>query len=503
MLAKSGGSDLILNAGDAIGVSTANGLGVALAGGSGLQANAGTDVFVTSAVDLSINALATGAGADTVDIRTTGATASLTLAGPYNNVADDNFTLVAARDLNFISNTLSVSTLDASFGQSGTASDFDIDKVVSAPGGFTLSGGAASGDRIDASGLTADLDFVSSALNTGSIANGLVVDDFSGIETIIGGSGNNDSLAGNGSYTVTAADSGSASLLGGTWSGIENLIGSGAANIFNIASGGSLSRTIDGLGGVDSLSYASRGTAITIDLATLSAPDIASFANIETLVAGSSATDNLIGTDNTSSWTVSAANAGTIDDTTVGAPASVEFNFVGFERLTGGSAADTFSVSAAGAVSGLIDGGGGVDTLTYASRVNPITVNLQSATLVDGGSTFASFTGFETLTGSAAATDKLVGRNQTSNWNLTASGAGSIDDTPSGAPDGTPEFTFTAFETLQGGSAVDTFTAATGGALSFTLLAGGAGDDVFNVVANGGSSTVLTASRQHRPIFQE
>ena len=490
VLAKSGGSDLILTAGSAIGVSSANGLGVALSGGSGLQANTGTNLFVTSAVALRINALDTGAGADTVDIRSTGATASLTMAGPYNDIVSDNFTLVAARDLNFIANTLTLATLDASFGQSGTASDLDIDQLVSAsgPGGFTLSGGAASGDRIDASGLAVDLDFVSSALNAGSVGNGLVINGFSAIETLVGGSGN-DSLADNGSYTVTGANAGSASLLGGSWSAIENLTGSSAANTFNIATGGSLSGTIDGRAGIDNLSYASRGTAVTIDLATLTAPNVGAFVNIETFVGGSGGADTLLGTAHVSKWTVSAANSGAIDDTTVG----VEFNFAGFERLTGGAAADTFTISAAGSASGLITGGGGIDRLTYASRASAVTVNLQSATVADGSSTFANFTGIEILAGSAAATDKLVGRNQTTDWNLTASGAGTLDDTPSGAPDGTPEIAFTAFETLQGGNAIDTFTAATGGALSFTQLAGGAGNDIF-MISKQGTSTVLNTS---------
>ena len=123
-----------------------------------------------------------------------------------------------------------------------------------------------------------------------------------------------------------------------------------------------------------------------------------------------------------------------------------------------------------------------------------MTVNLQAGSAADSSSTFANFTAFENFTGSAAGNDRLVGRNVKTDWQLTGSGAGTLDDTPNGAPDGTPEFSFTAFENLQGGTAVDTFTAATGAALSFGQLAGGAGNDVYQVVANGGTSTVLTAS---------
>ena len=495
VLAKSGGANLILDAGSTLGVSRVNALGVALTGGSALEATSGGDVFVTSAVSLTVENLDTGAGADSVDIRTTGASAALTLAGPYTDVATDNFTLVAARDLNFTSNTLTVSSLDASFGQSGTASNFNIDEIVSAtaPGGFTIVGGASSGDRIDASGLGVDLDFISTALNAGSIGNGLVVDSFTAVETVIGGAGN-DTLAGNNTYTVTGANSGTASGLSGTWSGIENLTGNAGANTFNLATGGSLSGTIDGLGGHDTLSYGTRATAVTIDLANLTATDIGNFANIETLVGGSGSGDRLIGTDNDSNWTVTGANAGTIDDTSVGAPSSVEFDFSGFEQLQGGSGADSVTIAVAGSVSGNVDGGAGLDTFTYQTRGTAVTVNLQSGSAADGSSTFANFSGFESFIGSAATNDKLVGRNQQSAWDLTGSGAGTIDDTPNGAPDGTPEFTFTDFENLQGGSAVDTFTAATGGALSFGQLAGGAGNDVFIIIANGGSNTTLTAN---------
>ena len=495
VLATSGGADLFLNAGGAIGVSAANALGLALGGGSSLQATAGTDVFLTSAVDLRVNGLATGAGADTVDIRTTGATASLTMAGPYSNVASDDFTLVAARDLKIRASALDVATLDARFGQSGTAADFDIDDLISAstPGGFTITGGASNGDRIDAAGLSVELAFVASALNAGSIGNGLLVESYTAVESLVGGRGN-DSLSGSDTYTVTGTDSGSAALLAGGWSAIENLIGSSAGDTFTFATGGALSGAIDGLAGVDTLSYAGRAAAVSIDLANLRATDLGAFANLETLIGGSGGADTLLGADNASNWTVSAANSGNIDDTTIGVVNSVEFNFAGFERLTGGAAADTFTIGAAGSVSGQIDGGGGDDSLTYASRASAVTVSLQSATVADGSSTFASFTGFETLVGSAAATDKLVGRNQQTDWNLTASGAGTIDDTPNGAPDGTVDLSFSAFENLQGGSAVDTFTAATGGALSFTQLAGGAGNDVFTIVANGGASTVLTTN---------
>ncbi|CAN0455216.1 unnamed protein product, partial [Phaeothamnion confervicola] len=173
---------------------------------------------------------------------------------------------------------------------------------------------------------------------------------------------------------------------------------------------------------------------------------------------------------------------------------SEEFSFSGFEQLNGGSAADSFTFEAAGSVSGGVDGGAGVDTLVYVTRSSAVTVNLQAGTAADGSSTFVDFTAFENFTGSAANSDRLVGRNLRTDWRLTGSGAGNIDDTPNGAPDGTPEFSFTAFDNLQGGSAVDTFTAATGAALTFVQLAGGAGNDVFQIVANGGASTVLTAS---------
>ncbi|MBK6658036.1 MAG: autotransporter-associated beta strand repeat-containing protein [Proteobacteria bacterium] len=128
VLAKSGGANLVLDAGGAVGVNAGNALGVALTGGSGLELVSGGDVFVTSASSLTIAGLATGAGTDdTVDIRTSGASAALTMSGPYIDVDSDDVTLVAARDLNFDTNPLTVGTLDASFGQSGTSSDFDID----------------------------------------------------------------------------------------------------------------------------------------------------------------------------------------------------------------------------------------------------------------------------------------------------------------------------------------------------------------------------------------
>jgi Ca2+-binding RTX toxin-like protein len=61
--------------------------------------------------------------------------------------------------------------------------------------------------------------------------------------------------------------------------------------------------------------------------------------------------------------------------------------FGNFQNITGGAGNDTFAFQTAGRLTGVIDGGGGVNTLTYAAYTGDVIVDLliHSATGVDGG----------------------------------------------------------------------------------------------------------------------
>src|SRR5207253_6114166 len=123
---------------------------------------------------------------------------------------------------------------------------------------------------------------------------------------------------------------------------------------FKLAAGASFSGTVNGGSGNDKVDYSTFGSPITFNLQMQTATAIGSFASIE-LLTGSSGVDTLIGPNLTNTWQITASNAGKVGT----------FTFTAVENLTGGAGNDTFKLSNGKGVSGLIDGGGGPDTLDY------------------------------------------------------------------------------------------------------------------------------------------
>ncbi len=91
-------------------------------------------------------------------------------------------------------------------------------------------------------------------------------------------------------------------------------------------------------------------------------------------LSGGGGNDTLRGTNELASWNISGSDSGTLTTT------SNSVNFSGIKNLTGGSAADTFTLGEAGFVSGTIDGGTGTNTLTGRTTGN------QSWTISTGNS---------------------------------------------------------------------------------------------------------------------
>ena len=319
--------------------------------------------------------------------------------------------------------------------------------------------------------LTAVSDAILVALSAPSYDDGLVVDltlnGFAqtfgalgaGVKTIVlDGLGGNDSFAldeilpiaisftgGAGSDTlvgpdggmgwdVTGADSGTAADDYTTFSGIENLTGGSGVDRFNVRAGGSISGLIDGGSGA--------GTG-----------------------------DVLIGPDADSIWNLTGADAGTLS--TDAATPVVIAQFLDIENLTGGNAADTFKVGAAGSLSGLLDGGldkavdplavvpvAATDTLDYSAYGSGIFVNLALATATAIG----EFSRIDALVGSAFA-DTLTGPGEAEdhiNWTITGANAGEVEGTA-----------FSGFENLTGrGVSSDYFLFETGGSVSGTVDGG-------------------------------
>lgn len=226
------------------------------------------------------------------------------------------------------------------------------------------------------------------------------------VESVAGGSGDDTliSAAVSNTWNITANDAGT---LNGvfSFSGIENLTGGVGADIFNLADDVGMTGGIAGGLGSNTLSFAAYTSAVTIDLQERTATNVGSFSGITSVKGGGSVGDAIIGRDATTTWNITANDAGRSGAT----------SFAAIENLIGGSGTDIFRLSNGQGVSGAIDGGGGVNTLNYVAYRTAMLVNLTlgSATGVAAGvSNIANVvggTGNDILVGNAAANALLGG----------------------------------------------------------------------------------------------
>ena len=191
------------------------------------------------------------------------------------------------------------------------------------------------------------------------------------IQTFIG-TGTTDTLMGANStstWSITGTNMGTV----GTYSfaGFPNLTGGTGNNTFAFSSAASVSGSITGGGGTNTLDYTGFGSPVTVNLQTTTATAIGGiWSNIQSF-KGTDTTDTFIATDGTTNnWALRGNNAGTVDGV----------SFSGFANLTGGSAADIFQFANGATVSGVINGAGGSNTLNYSAYTGGVTVNLGNAT---------------------------------------------------------------------------------------------------------------------------
>jgi len=198
--------------------------------------------------------------------------------------------------------------------------------------------------------------------------------------TITGGGGNDTLVADNVSnrWDISAADSGSLTGIGG-FVDIDNLTGNALDDTYVFADGSSLSGTINGGGDSDSVDLSAQSGAVTVNVGA------AGFINIESFT-GNDSNSTLIGDNLINDWSITGVNAGQLNAVTA---------FTGFNNLTGGSNADTFTF-AGGSITGTADGGAGVDTLLADNAANTWSISGADAGSVTGVNTF---TNMENLTG--------------------------------------------------------------------------------------------------------
>jgi Ca2+-binding RTX toxin-like protein len=161
---------------------------------------------------------------------------------------------------------------------------------------------------------------------------------------------------------------------------------------------------------------------------------------------GSSGANTLAGVNTSNTWTIQSAGAGLL---------GTKVNFSNIRNLVGGSGNDTFKFTAAGSLSGTVNGGAGTNTLDYSARTSDVTVNLVTgaATSIGGG-----VTAIQNVNG-GSGNDRLTGNG----GNNILRGNGGNDALEGGLGN----------DILIGGAGTDTITDAGGR----NLLIGGSGAD--------------------------
>lgn len=304
--------------------------------------------------------------------------------------------------------------------------------------------GGAGTNRLDYSGYSAPIT-VNLASSTASQTFG-----FDNIQSFRGGA-SVDSFFGPNVGSKWSIESNALTVLNQTHSieGFEVLNGGSASDEFEIRAAVSSGPRVLGGIGVDTLSFSQRADDIVVDRQLRTATSLAGFDNIENFTGGTGR-DTWIGLNTATAWTLAASGVASIPGT----------NLLGFERLVGGTGADTFQVTSGG-VQTEIDAGAGSDWIIAPNVANEWTIDGMGSGRIQNG---VSFTQVENLRG-GTSTDR---------WSISSSGGGiasidgsSGDDTLDYSSWTTPlEFQlatrtangvqqFNSIESIRGGSAID------------------------------------------------
>ena len=450
------------------------------AGNDTLVGGAGNDTLAGGSGD---DILDGGDGEDTVSYAGAAAAVTVDMAAPANNVGAgaDSFVSIERVIGSGFADTITGDGVD------NLIAGGDGDDLVSgAAGNDTLIGDAGNDTLIGGEGV----DTVSFAAATAAItvdlannvASGDGTDQLQSIENVIGGAGN-DLLTGDAGANAIDGGAGNDTINGGLG---DDVIVGGLGN-----------DALIGGGGIDTVSYASAGSAVTVNLTTnlvtggAGSDTLSGFRNVvgsafNDTITGNAADVNVLSggagndiyvLDTLGDSVVELANGGVdlvqtalashmlaanVENLTyTGAAAFVGSGNALGNILTGGAGADTLSggdgndTLIGGLGNDALDGGVGVDTVSYAALAAAVTVNLAT---------------------------------------LQATGAGGTD-------------TLANIENVIGGSANDTITGDAGnnyidGGAGNDTMSGGLGDDTYVVnvatdvvteAVNAGTDTVVTA----------
>ncbi len=384
--------------------------------------------------------------------------------------------------------------------------------------GAVLIGQIDGGDPTTAPGDTIDFSAYTTAVEI-SLSN------YTNFETLISGTTDDTLLGTSGDDVFTISGAGSGTFNGVAFSGFSSLGGLEGNDSFTFtANAGTLTGTIEGDEGTDTVSFSGVSTSVALSLLSTGGIDgfnaddsgslAAGFNNVNNFVGSAATGDSLTGINVDSSWAVGPTSAYQAS--------GVQINFSAFEDLigqngidaftvigtntlniTGAGGADTVTLSSMASLTGTVSLGIGndrltlgdqasitgtvaadadLDTLDLATTTQAQTITLTAANVVDGGfngtlmatggGISGGFTSFDAVIG-GSGDDTLTGISANATWN--------INTTTSTYLAGTQTLTFSGIDNAVGGTMVDTFQVA--GPVTIDL-AGGDGADQFNVQSN-------------------
>jgi hypothetical protein len=299
------------------------------------------------------------------------------------------------------------------------------------------------------------------------------------------------------------------------WTSVQNLTDSGAGD-FKFGSGASVSGNIKAVGGT--IDYGSFGAAVTFNLGGSNTTGIggtwtgitdvigsgSAGANSNT-IKGANQTYTLSGLDAGSNGTVSWTSFGAITDTgtgTLSTSGGQSYEFTsgsnqGTVAVLSGGFSGIGNATDTGAASFLFDAGshitgnlsanqGSIDYSASTTAAN-ITISNSNASGYTGSMSAivgGTFTGIISITGSNTAPGKITGDGVNGTWNVGGVNSGTYKDT------GSTTLDFFNFNTLVSGAGTDTFNLNTGG--SVATITGSTADTVNVNGTFGSTSTALS-----------
>ena len=281
---------------------------------------------------------------------------------------------------------------------------------------------------------------------------------YSGIENLTGGGSTDtldlSSVAGD--VTVTLHAAGGVSVSDGlntvsNITGVENVGGSAGTTTYKFENAASVAGTLGGNAII--LDYSAYLTSVVVDVASGKAPGTAGVSNVAAVVGGAG-NDTFVMADGSVSGSISGgAGTDTLDysgrltgitvDLTSGT-ATGTGGISDIESVIGGAGDDTL-IGSLNAV--LVDTGAGADTLDFSNVSASLTMTLaanDTLTVTDGVNTVSGIRGVETVMG-GLGDDTLVGLDTGGTWTLTGPNTGTLNG-----------LSFSRIETLQGGTGTDT-----------------------------------------------